>query len=65
MIISYNSYGQLKVLSKSGKIYEYERITPFIKNKLENCFKHKQYGKAWQILRQFKTTSIAIKEGID
>lgn len=63
MIISYDDFGTLKVMSKSGKVCEYEKVSPFYKNQIEKFFLHKQPGRAWQILCQHKVISVT-KNGV-
>lgn len=50
-VLSHDSFGNLKVLSSSGKTYEYDDVSPYHLNKLEQWIKHKQWGTAWQFLR--------------
>ena len=54
-ISSYNSSaGIIKVLSSSGRDYRYKGVSPFLYNKVRTLIGRKQWGTAWQLLRNLK-----------
>ncbi len=57
-IASYNSFGELTVLSSKGVRYIYSKINPFILNKIKTFLRHKNYGPAWQILNKFSVEKL-------
>ena len=52
VILSHNSYGDLKIQTHKGIAYEYGGANEYDIKTIKQYLRHKQFGRAWQIINK-------------
>ena len=53
-ILSYNNFGEISILSGTGKRHSYIGSTPPFIRKLKTLISQKRWGEGWQMLRKLR-----------